>query len=117
MRNNRFSVGGMLFAALLGLLLALLVAALGCGPTVRVTGGQTHEVNVHHDDQKTKVDVFIHRDKRRNRRHSYLPAGAMIRTSQIHNGQAYFVWRDAEGNDHELTIPEADLSLVIQPGE
>lgn len=69
MSNDRISsVGGILFAALCGLMVALLLAALGCGPTVKVTGGQTHEVKVHHDDQKSKVDVNIHWDKRKRRK-------------------------------------------------
>lgn len=49
--------------------------------------------------------------------HKYLPPGAVIRTAQIHNGTAYFVWRDAAGDDHELTIPEGDVHLVLQPGD
>lgn len=49
--------------------LAFLFALFFCGcgvqtPTVKVEGGQTHEVNVHHDPQRT--DVWIHRDHRRH---------------------------------------------------
>lgn len=57
--RNVFIIAG------LALFCVWVITLCGCAPQkVQVEGGQTHEVNVHHDPQRT--DIWIHRDRRRH---------------------------------------------------